>query len=247
VNERIRIPTVRVVDEDGSQIGIMSSTEAVRLARERGLDLVEVSPMAKPPVCRVMDYGKYKYELSQRAKKAKKSQHRIQVKEVKFRPKISGHDFDFKVNHAREFLEAGNKVKFTVMFRGREVAHADLGREILIRASELLADIGTVESTPRLEGRTMGMHMVPRKDRPKPAPKAKDAAAPGKGDAKRGGAPKPAPVAEAETEAPESAAPQEQPEGMESDTAAGHTGTLDTAESDGPTEGAEPAERTKPE
>jgi len=165
VNERIRIPTVRVIAEDGEQIGIMSSSDALRLARERGLDLVEVSPTARPPVCRVMDYGKYKYEQSKRAAKARKTQHRISVKEVKFRPKIDDHDFTFKVNHAREFLDENNKVKFTVMFRGREVAHADLGRDILDRAAQLLDDIGQVESNPRLEGRTMVMYMAPRKDR----------------------------------------------------------------------------------
>ncbi len=167
VNERIRIPTVRVVDEDGSQIGVMSSYEALKLARERGLDLVEVSPQASPPVCRVMDFGKYKYELSKRAAKAKKVQHRIQVKEVKFRPKIDDHDFDFKVNHARNFLEEKNKVKFTVMFRGREMAHSELGRALLDRAAVDLDDIAQVENPPRMEGYTMTMYMMPRKDRGK--------------------------------------------------------------------------------
>jgi len=134
------------------------------MAREQGLDLVEVSPTAKPPVCRIMDFGKYKYEQSKRAAKARKSQHRITVKEVKFRPKIDEHDFNFKVQHAREFLEANNKVKFTVMFRGREVAHSELGKDILERAAGLLQDIAQVESMPRMEGRTMIMFMAPRKD-----------------------------------------------------------------------------------
>jgi translation initiation factor IF-3 len=168
VNERIRIPQVRVVDEEGGQVGVMSSYEALKLARERGLDLVEVSPNASPPVCRIMDFGKYKYELSKRAAKAKKVQHRIQVKEVKFRPKIDDHDFDFKVNHARDFLEGKNKVKFTVMFRGREMAHSELGRELLDRAAEALADIAQVENPPRMEGYTMTMYMMPRKDHGKP-------------------------------------------------------------------------------
>lgn len=143
----------------------MTSNDALNMARDRGLDLVEVSPGAKPPVCRVMDYGKYKYEQSKRAAKARKAQHRIVVKEVKFRPKIDDHDFEFKVNHAREFLEENNKVKFTVMFRGREVVHSELGREILERAAELLDDIGQVEARPRMEGRTMTMYMAPKREK----------------------------------------------------------------------------------
>ncbi len=179
VNERIRIPQVRVVDEEGGQVGVMSSYEALKLAREKGMDLVEVSPNASPPVCRIMDFGKYKYELSKRAAKAKKVQHRIQVKEVKFRPKIDDHDFDFKVNHARDFLEGKNKVKFTVMFRGREMAHAELGRVLLDQAAEALADIAQVENPPRMEGYTMTMYMMPRKDRLKPE-KPEDAEKPEK-------------------------------------------------------------------
>jgi len=142
----------------------MPTDQALSMAREQGLDLVEVSPTARPPVCRVMDYGKYKYEMSKRAAKARKAQHRITVKEVKFRPKIDDHDFMFKVNHAREFLEENNKVKFTVMFRGREVAHPDLGEALLTKAAELLDDLGQVESRPRMEGRTMVMYMAPRRD-----------------------------------------------------------------------------------
>jgi translation initiation factor IF-3 len=172
VNERIRIPTVRVVAEDGSQVGIMSSRDALAMARERGLDLVEVSPTAAPPVCRIMDYGKFKYEQSKRAAKDRKKQHRIQVKEVKFRPKIDDHDFNFKLHHARTFLEEGNRVKFTVMFRGREIAHSELGRDLLIKAAELLADAGIIESSARMEGNTMTMYVVPRRDRPVPRKRA---------------------------------------------------------------------------
>ena len=146
-------------------MGVMPSRDAVALARERGLDLVEVSPQASPPVCRIMDYGKYKYEASKRANKDRKKQHRILVKEVKFRVKIDSHDFDFKVGNARKFLEAKNRVKFTVMFRGREISHAELGQELLVRAAEELEDVGTVESSPRQEGFTMTMYMVPRKDK----------------------------------------------------------------------------------
>jgi translation initiation factor IF-3 len=167
VNERIRIPNVRVVDEEGNQVGILSSREALALARERGLDLVEVSPLASPPVCRIMDYGKFKYETSKRANKDKKKQHRVQVKEVKFKVKIDDHDFSFKVSNARKFLDEGNRVKFTLAFRGREISHAELGRVILDRASKELEEVGIIESPPRLEGFAMTMYIVPRKDRPK--------------------------------------------------------------------------------
>jgi translation initiation factor IF-3 len=173
INERIRIPNVRVVDEEGNQVGVLSSQEALALARQRGLDLVEVSPNAVPPVCRIMDYGKYKYEMKKKAAKAKRVQHRIQVKEVKFRPKIDDHDFNFKVQHAREFLEHNNKVKFIVQFRGREVAHSQLGAKLLELAATALVDIGQVESPARQEGHTITMYMMPRKDRPKAPVKPK--------------------------------------------------------------------------
>ena len=168
INERIRVPTVRVVDEEGNQVGVLTAQDAMALARERGLDLVEVSANSSPPVCRIMDYGKFKYEQKKKQAKAKKVQHRIQVKEVKFRIKIDEHDFDFKVNHAREFLEQNNKVKFIVQFRGREVAHAELGEVLLKRAAADLEDVGQLESPARREGHTMTMYMMPRKDRPKP-------------------------------------------------------------------------------
>ena len=169
----------------------MSSDQARSLARERGLDLVEVSPTAKPPVCRIMDYGKFKYEQSKRAAKARKAQHKITVKEVKFRPKIDGHDFEFKVTHAREFLEAANKVKFTVMFRGREVAHSGLGKDLLERAAKELGDIAQVESFPRMEGRTMVMYMSPLRDvviKAKKEADAKSAADAGKKEAAKAAA-----------------------------------------------------------
>ena len=165
MNERIRIPNVRVVDENGEQVGVLSSREAVALARERGLDLVEVSPNSSPPVCRIMDYGKFKYEQKKKQAKARKVQHRIQVKEVKFRPKIDEHDFNCTVNHARQCLEENNKVKFSVQFRGREIAHPELGRVLLDRAAQELAEVGQVESAARQEGHTMSMYMMPRKDR----------------------------------------------------------------------------------
>lgn len=160
---------MRVVDEEGKQVGVMPSREALALARSRGLDLVEVSPQASPPVCRIMDYGKYKYEASKRANRDKKKQHRILVKEVKFRVKIDEHDFDFKVGNARKFLEANHRVKFTVTFRGREISHPELGREILEHAAKAIEDVGTIESPPRQEGFAITMYVVPRRDKAKPA------------------------------------------------------------------------------
>jgi translation initiation factor IF-3 len=154
-----------VVDDEGNQVGVMSSRDALVLARERGLDLVEVSPQASPPVCRIMDYGKFKYEASKRANKDKKKQHRIQVKEIKFRVKIDDHDFNFKVENARKFLDQNDRVKFTVMFRGREISHPELGRELLDRAATALEDVGAIETPPRQEGFTMVMNMVPKKSK----------------------------------------------------------------------------------
>ena len=170
VNRRIRIPQVRVIDDDGEQLGVLPTSEALAMAEERGLDLVEVSPKARPPVCKIMDYGKYMYQLRKRAKEAKKRQHVTIVKEVKMRPKIEPHDYDFKVRHARQFLEAGDKVKVTVNFRGRELAHKELGRRLMERAIEDLDDIANVEVPIRSEGRSMVMVLAA-----KPAPKKKEA------------------------------------------------------------------------
>lgn len=162
VNERIRVPQVRVIGEDGSQVGVLPVREALALAQSRGLDLVEVAATSRPPVCRIMDYGKFKYEQNRRARKAKKKQHQMQLKEVKMRPKIEGHDYEFKVQHAREFLAERDKVKLTVTFRGREIAHQDLGHKIIQRAIADLAEYATVESPPRSEGRTLTAVLMPR-------------------------------------------------------------------------------------
>ncbi len=162
VNDRIRVAQVRLVDETGGMVGITSTREALEIARERGFDLVEVSPNAKPPVCRIMDYGKYKYEQSKKAKRAKKKQHVMHIKEVKMRPKIEPHDYDFKMSHARRFLEQSNKVKFSLLFRGREVTHPDIGLKILNRAAEDLSDIAIVESAPKRERMSMIMIVCPR-------------------------------------------------------------------------------------
>lgn len=139
----------------------MPVEQALAAAEERGLDLVEVAPNARPPVCRIMDYGKFRYEEARKARQARRKQHNVQVKEVKFRPGIETHDFEFKVRHARRFLEDGNKVRATMMFRGRQMAHPDIGREVLQRVAEAVDDVGTVESGPTMDGRNMTMILVP--------------------------------------------------------------------------------------
>jgi translation initiation factor IF-3 len=141
----------------------MAVEEAMSRAESEGLDLVEVAPTARPPVVRIMDYGKYKYEEARKARQARKKQHQIQVKEVKLRPAIEPHDLEFKVRHARRFLEEGNKVKVTMMFRGRQAAHPELGREVLIKFAEVVQDVGKIEMSPMMEARTMTMILAPRK------------------------------------------------------------------------------------
>jgi translation initiation factor IF-3 len=152
-----------VIDDEGEQLGIMPVEQAIETAEEKGLDLVEVAPDSRPPVVRIMDYGKFKYEQARKARQAKKKQHNVQLKEVKFRPGIEEHDLEFKLRHARRFLEEGNKVKATVMFRGRQVAHPQLGRDVLIRVAGELEDVGKAENNPVLEGRNMIMVLAPRK------------------------------------------------------------------------------------
>ncbi len=141
----------------------MPVEQALAAAEEHGLDLVEVAPNARPPVCRIMDYGKYKYEEARKARQARKKQHQVTVKEVKFRPGIEAHDFEFKVRHARRFLQEGDKVKATMMFRGRQMAHPELGREVLHRVAAAVDDIGKIESEPTMEGRNMTMILAPRR------------------------------------------------------------------------------------
>jgi len=162
VNEQIRISPVRLIGADGEQVGIVPIEEARRVAAERGLDLVEVAAMARPPVVKVMDYGKYRFEQAKAAKAAKKKQHVIHLKEVKYRPGVSDHDFNFKTRHARRFLEEGNKVKLTMMFRGRQVTHPELGREVLLRVFAELEEIAKVEMHPKLEGKNMTMVLAPK-------------------------------------------------------------------------------------
>ena len=163
VNYQIKISPVRVIDDEGAQLGIMEAHEARKIAEERGLDLVEVAPNARPPVCKIMDYGRYKYEQAKKEKEARKKQHQITIKEMKFRPKINDHDYDFKVAHVREFLEKGDKVKLTIMFRGREMMHQEFGRAILDRVKVDIGDIAVVEQEPKSEGRNMTMVVAPSK------------------------------------------------------------------------------------
>ena len=158
----IRISPVRVIGADGSQLGILEVDAALRMAEEQGLDLVEVAATARPPVVRIMDYGKYKFEMAKQQRKAKKSQHVIQVKEVKYRPGIEKHDFDTKTNHARRFLGEGNKVKVTLMFRGRQIAHPELGRAVVDRVAAALADVSKIEADARLEGKALTMILTPK-------------------------------------------------------------------------------------
>jgi translation initiation factor IF-3 len=163
VNERIRVREIRVIDDTGQQIGIMPPPQALALAREKGLDLVEISPTASPPVCRIMDYGKFQYLEQKRQRQAKKHQKVIEVKEIKFRPKVDEHDYQFKKKHIERFLEDGDKVKATIFFRGREMAHPEIGRRILERLIEDLAEVATPETMPRQEGNQMHTILAQKK------------------------------------------------------------------------------------
>ena len=163
INERIRVPEVRLIDDQGQQIGVMKTPDALAFAQERELDLVEVAPEARPPVCRVLDYSKYKYEQAQKIKQARKHQQQITVREIKFRPKIAEHDYDTKKGHVRRFLLGKDKVKITIMFRGREVTHPERGTALLDRLADELSDIGVVEQSPLQDGRNMTMMLAPSK------------------------------------------------------------------------------------
>ena len=159
----IRIPKVLVVDEEGTQLGILDTSEALQIAEDKGLDLVEVAPAARPPVCRIMDYGKYKYEQSKKARKARQASHTVKVKTIQFRPKTDAHDYQFKKKHIISFLEAGNKVKVAMGFRGREISHVDLALEFLDKLIEELDEIGAPESRPAREGRMITFVLAPKK------------------------------------------------------------------------------------
>lgn len=170
INEQIRVPQVRLVDEDGTQIGIRSRDEALEYAYGKNLDLVEVAPQADPPVCRVMDYGKYRYEQEQRAKLARKHQSQVHVKEIKLRPKISAHDYETKKGHVARFLEQKAKVKVTIMFRGRETTHPERGHDLLMRLADDVSELASIEAQPVLDGRNMVMVLAPKKTTREPQP-----------------------------------------------------------------------------
>lgn len=163
INERIRFPKIRVIDTDGGQLGIMTPREALQMAEEKELDLVLVSDKADPPVCRIMDYGKFKFEQEKKAREARKKQHTVDVKEVKMRYKIEEHDYNVRINQAKRFLEAGDKVKATIMFRGREIQHSDLAEDLLKRMATDLQDVAEVQQAPKKEGRNMMMLLAPMK------------------------------------------------------------------------------------
>lgn len=162
INEEIRDKEIRLIDADGGQLGLMSAKEAQKLANTKNLDLVKIAPQATPPVCRIMDYGKYRFELAKKEKEAKKNQHVVNIKEVRISPSIDEHDFNTKLNHAVKFLKAGDKVKVTVRFRGREVHHSSLGQSLLQKFADSVGEIATMEKQPKLEGKNMAMFLAPK-------------------------------------------------------------------------------------
>lgn len=164
INEEIRVREIRLVSDDGEQMGIVAVRDAIKIAQEKGLDLVEVAPSAQPPVCRLMDYGKYKFEQNKREKEARKKQRIISIKEVKMRPNIEEHDFQVKAKNARKFLSGGDKVKLTIMFRGREITHPELGEKLSLKLVGELADISVMEKPPKVEGRNMVTVLIPKTD-----------------------------------------------------------------------------------
>jgi len=167
INEEIRAREVRLISESGEQLGIIPIKEALEISMEKNLDLVEVAPSAKPPVCRLMDYGKFKFEQSKREKEARKKQKVISVKEVKMRPNIEEHDFKVKARNARKFLTSGDKVKLTIMFRGRQITHPELGERLAIKLAEELSDVSTIEKAPKVEGKNMVAIFVPKTEKEK--------------------------------------------------------------------------------
>lgn len=180
INDQIRAREVRLVDADGAQLGVVSGRDALRIATEKGLDLVEVAPTARPPVCRIMDYGKFKYEQQKREREARKKQKVINIKEVKMRPNIEDHDFEVRVKNTEKFLKEGDKVKATIMFRGREIVHANLGKAVLDRLLERVQDLCIVERAAKVEGRNMIMILAPKagaqiQEKSQPAPVVREA------------------------------------------------------------------------
>ena len=167
INFEIKSPQLRVIDEQGNMLGIMSRNEAMKLAEQRELDLVEIAPQANPPVCKIIDYGKFSYELAKKEKLQKKNQQQQQMKEIRFKWRTDTHDFNFKTRHAREFLLDGNKVKGSVMFRGREITHTDVGKELLEKFVEELKDVAKIDSPIKMEGKNMSVILAPDKQKKK--------------------------------------------------------------------------------
>lgn len=163
INSEIKDAEVRLIGPDGEQLGIVSNKDAQRIADEHNLDLVKIAPQAKPPVCRVMDYGKHKFELAKKEKEARKNQKVVSIKEVRLSPNIDEHDFNTKVNQGIKFLKSGDKVKVSVRFRGREITHSSLGKDLLLRVQDAMAEVGVVEKGIKLEGRNMAMFVIPKK------------------------------------------------------------------------------------
>jgi len=203
INEMIRVPQVRLIDENGQQVGVVPRDRALAYAQEKDLDLVEVAAEAKPPVCRVLDYSKYKYEQEQKKKEARRHQKQIHVREMKLRPKIATNDYETKKGHIRRFLADDNKVKVTIMFRGREQAHPERGEALLMRLAEDVADLGVIEQRPNQDGRNMTMMLGPVKKKDQPEKPKADAQAPAEGEAQA--------QAQAEGEAQADGRPAEQP------------------------------------
>lgn len=214
INDRIRIPQVRVIGPDGEQVGILDTKDALDMAMENDLDLVEVAPTADPPVCRIMDYGKYKYEQAVKQREARKKQSHVVVKEMKMRPKIDRHDYETKKGHVVRFLNDGAKVKITIMFRGREMVHPEIGKRLLDQLAEELEEIAKVENMPKLDGRNMTMVLGPTKEPGKPQGAPKPTAPPRKRESRGAQAPKkvaPEPTEEDDTEAESDATPSRPP------------------------------------
>jgi translation initiation factor IF-3 len=211
INERIRVPEVRLIGEDGNQVGVLSRDDALAYARQRDLDLVEVAADARPPVCRVLDYSKYKYEQEQKAKQARKHQKQVTVREIKLRPKIAQNDYETKRGHVERFLKHQDRVKITIMFRGRETTHPERGERLLMQLAEDVADFGVVEQRPNLDGRNMTMLLAPLKPKEQ-AEAAAEAEAGAAADTDAEPAPLAAPEAAAAPAAPAEPAPPAEPE-----------------------------------
>ena len=162
LNEEIREPEVRLISEEGEQLGVMSGEQALRIAEEREMDLVLISPQAKPPVCKIMDYGKFRFEQGKREKEARKNQHVVEIKEVRMSPGIDVGDFNTKLKNAQKFIADGNRVKVSVRFRGREMAHTDIGRDLLVRFAESVAEVANLDKEPKMEGRSMSIFLSPK-------------------------------------------------------------------------------------